>query len=84
MLAVGKDMSWLLPARSPEALPGRGLQCWLPPPRSRQGSPAKLPGPSSQDVRVLIGNRALLHEHDIVVPQCATSLQELLHCCCCC
>ena len=67
--AAEHDMSWLLPAHDAEALPGRGVQCWLPSPGAlKQPEQGKA---GSQDKRVLIGNRTLLQEQGVAIPQCA-------------
>ncbi|KAK9826100.1 hypothetical protein WJX81_003066 [Elliptochloris bilobata] len=66
-----QDLSWVRRARDVEAIPGRGLKCWV---RAEEqdweagaASPQRQPagGGGSGEVRVLIGNRRLMAEEDV-------------------
>ena len=67
-------MSWVRHARDMDALPGRGLKCWVAAQAqdwagaavdSSALPPAQPAG--SGEVRVLIGNRRLMAEEDVVI-----------------
>jgi len=66
------DLSWVRRARDVEALPGRGLRTWVPgepadwAAAGAEGSPAPATA-GSGEVRVLIGNRALMAAEDVAL-----------------
>ncbi len=68
------DLSWVRRARDVEALPGRGLRAWVPSEpgdwaaaaAAAEGSPAPAPARGGE-VRVLVGNRALMAAEDVAL-----------------
>ena len=71
-------------ARDVEAIPGRGLRCWVTGEASDweagAASPPQLRAGGSGELRVLIGNRRLMAEEDVLVSRwvlcCAWGLQS--------
>lgn len=83
------DVTWLLPSRDMQAIPGKGIRCLVELPSSsglaqtktmlmHENAPARRNGQSSNhvdrhEVRVAIGNRALMLEDAISIPSSAAT-----------
>lgn len=57
-----KDTAWIRRAHNAEALPGRGVKCWVAP-----AEPLAAVGLQPSEVRVLVGNRALMADEGVPV-----------------
>ncbi len=67
-----KNTAWIRRAHDAEGLPGRGVRCWVAP-----AMPLAAVGPQPSDVRVLVGNRALMAEEGVPISRCAPKPQTL-------
>lgn len=70
-----RNTDWIRRGHDAEGLPGRGVKCWVVP-----TVPLAAVGPQPGNVRVLVGNRALMAEEGVPVSRRALSLGHMSCC----
>ncbi|KAK9806592.1 hypothetical protein WJX73_005689 [Symbiochloris irregularis] len=81
MDASATDVSWIRPARDAETVPGKGIKGWVAsnsnapagPAPGKLASEGQAAGGLQREVRVLVGNKALMAQEGVQVPREVTS-----------